>query len=83
MMFISFLIFKERCFLGTATSEEIEWMKSKREDQEFIKELMKFGNFIHGTHVAGIAAQLTERNEISALKTYPNRNKASWTGQVS
>src|SRR5438105_10172231 len=36
----------------TATAEDKKWLEEKRKDQEFVKELMKFGNFVHGTHVA-------------------------------
>jgi subtilisin family serine protease len=41
---------------GTATEEEKNWIKSKKDDQKFLKELQIFGNFAHGTHVAGISA---------------------------
>lgn len=40
----------------TASSEDIAWIKAKRDDEKFIKELQVFGNFAHGTHVAGITA---------------------------
>lgn len=46
-----------RILLGTATEAEKEWMKERQANQAFIAELQKFGNFVHGTHVAGIAAR--------------------------
>src|SRR5690606_22280955 len=42
-------------FLGQATESEMAWMKEKQKDTKFLKEMGKFGNFIHGTHVAGIS----------------------------
>jgi subtilisin family serine protease len=42
---------------GNASEDEIEWLEEKHKDENFIQQLMVFGNFVHGTHVAGIAAQ--------------------------
>ncbi|MBI1861853.1 MAG: S8 family serine peptidase [Deltaproteobacteria bacterium] len=56
---------------GTATSEEKAWYKSKKEDQEFLKELGKFGNFVHGTHVSGIATRDAESSRVVAMKLIP------------
>ena len=44
-----------RMLLGTATETEIAWLRERQSNQEFIAQLQKFGNFVHGTHVAGIA----------------------------
>lgn len=46
-----------RQLLGTATPEDIAWLKAAREDKELIANLQKFGNFVHGTHVAGITVK--------------------------
>jgi cell wall-associated protease len=43
-----------KLFLGTATESERQWVREKVADAKFIQELSKFGNFVHGTHVAGI-----------------------------
>lgn len=56
---------------GTATAEERAWVKSKIEDQSFLRELMKFGNFVHGTHVSGIASREVAQTRIMALKIIP------------
>ncbi len=55
----------------TATEEEISWAKGKAADETFVAELMKFGNFIHGTHVAGITAENADHNKIMAIKLIP------------
>lgn len=60
---------------GTATPEEKKWMEDKRKDQAFIQELMKFGNFVHGTHVAGIAAKTADNARIMAAKIIPTEVK--------
>src|SRR3989338_8844899 len=62
-------------FLGTATPQEIQWMENIRNDQEAIAELQKFGNFVHGTHVAGIAIKDTEQSGILAIKLIPTEVK--------
>jgi cell wall-associated protease len=56
---------------GTATQEEKDWYKSKKNDQEFLKELQKFGNFVHGTHVSGISAHEAEKASLVGLKLIP------------
>lgn len=43
----------------------------KEIDPEFMKEMQIFGNFVHGTHVAGIVAQQNPYAEIMAVKLLP------------
>lgn len=57
-----------KILLGTATAEEKEWYKTKKSDAAFLKELSKFGNFVHGTHVSGIASKDVELSKIIAVK---------------
>lgn len=61
-------------FLGQATEAEIAWMKEKSGDAKFIKEMGKFGNFVHGTHVAGITIRNT-KNKAMGLKLIPTEVK--------
>ncbi len=61
-------------FLGQATEEEIAWMKAKVQDAKFIKEMGKFGNFVHGTHVAGITIRGT-KNQAMGIKLIPTEIK--------
>ena len=56
---------------GTATDAEKDWYKSKRGDETFLKELQKFGNFIHGTHVTGISTDQSTAATIVGLKLIP------------
>lgn len=56
---------------GTATPEEIAWYKGKRSDATFLKELQKFGNFIHGTHVTGISTDQSDAAKIVGVKLIP------------
>jgi subtilisin family serine protease len=44
-----FFAIQKKIVTGTATEEEKTWYKSKKEDKEFLAELGKFGNFVHGT----------------------------------
>lgn len=61
-------------FLKQATEEEIAWMKAKVADPKFIKEMGKFGNFVHGTHVAGITVRGTQ-NHAMGVKLIPTEVK--------
>lgn len=60
-----------KMFLGTATQEDLDWVKEKRNDPEFAKEMGKFGNFVHGTHVAGITVKNNPESEILSVKLIP------------
>ena len=61
-------------FLGKATEEEIAWMKAKVADPKFIKEMGKFGNFVHGTHVAGITIR-DSKSQVMGIKLIPTEIK--------
>jgi cell wall-associated protease len=64
-----------RMFMGTATEQDIAWVKSKRGDEAFIKEMGKFGNFVHGTHVAGITVANNPNSDILSVKLIPTETK--------
>ncbi len=64
-----------RMFLGTITEEDKAWLKSKREDAKFAEEMGVFGNFVHGTHVAGIVASHNKNAKIMGLKLIPTKVK--------
>lgn len=63
-----------RQLLGTATPEDIAWLKAAREDKELIANLQKFGNFVHGTHVAGITVK-DSTNLAMGIKLIPTEVK--------
>ncbi len=54
-----------------ASEEEKSWYASKKKDETFLKELGKFGNFVHGTHVSGVSAHEAGDAEIVAVKIIP------------
>ncbi|MCT4642906.1 MAG: S8 family serine peptidase [Bacteriovoracaceae bacterium] len=64
-----------RAFLGQATQEDKKWLEAKRKDPNFIKEMGKFGNFVHGTHVAGITAEGNDTAKILSVKLIPTEVK--------
>jgi subtilisin family serine protease len=68
-----FFEIQKRILEGTATEEERKWMNEKRQDQAFMKELGKFGNFTHGTHVGGITIlnDAARTNKIFGVKLIP------------
>lgn len=64
-----------RMFMGTATEEDRAWLNEKKKDPNFMKELQKFGNFVHGTHVAGITAKGSAQAKILGVKLIPTETK--------
>lgn len=68
-----------KSFLGKATEEEIAWIKAKLQDKKFIAEMGKFGNFVHGTHVAGITVS-GSKNEAMGIKLIPTEVKPFFEG---
>jgi cell wall-associated protease len=69
-------------FLGKATESEIQWMREKQKDAKFIAEMGKFGNFVHGTHVAGISIR-DSKNSAMGIKLIPTEIKPFFQGLVS
>lgn len=63
-----------KMFLKKATEAEIAWLKEKVADANFIKEMGKFGNFVHGTHVAGITIR-DSKNVAMGVKLIPTEVK--------
>lgn len=57
-------------FLGQATEEELKWLRAKLQDPDFRKEMGIFGNFVHGTHVAGITVD-GNSSKILSVKLIP------------
>lgn len=60
-----------KMFLNQASAAELKWVEDKRSDPNFAKEMGKFGNFVHGTHVAGITANGSADAKILAVKLIP------------
>ncbi len=71
-----FFAIQSKSFDGTITEEDKLWMKKMREDAEFINAISTYGNFMHGTHVAGImVADAPVDVEIMAVKLIPTSIK--------
>lgn len=71
-----------KAFLKQATEEELAWMKAKVQDKKFIAEMGKFGNFVHGTHVAGITIRESQ-NEAMGIKLIPTEVNPFFEGLKS
>lgn len=63
-----------KIFLKQATEAEIAWLRAKVQEPAFIKEMGKFGNFVHGTHVAGISIR-DSKSEAMGIKLIPTEVK--------
>jgi cell wall-associated protease len=71
---------------GTATADQISWLKAKQTDDKFFANLERFGDFVHGTHVAGCAAKGADQAKLMILKliaTPPAPSFFSGVGPVS
>lgn len=69
-----FFEIQTRMLKGEATTADTEWMKQARSNEKLIGELGVFGNFVHGTHVAGIAAKNAPDAKIMVLKIIPTKS---------
>ncbi len=54
-----------------ATQEEKDWVKTMMKKKVFLKRLITYANFMHGTHVAGIAAKGNPGVKVMAVKVIP------------
>ena len=64
-----------KMFLNRASEAEVTWLKEKVQDAAFLKEMQIFGNFVHGTHVAGITANENSHAKVIAVKLIPTEVK--------
>lgn len=62
-----------RMMRGTSTAEDAAWIAAARNNPQLIGELGTFGNFVHGTHVAGIAAKNADQAKVMVLKIIPTK----------
>ena len=64
-----------KAFLGTLTQSDKDWYNTKIKDEKFIKDLTIFGNWMHGTHVTGIAAKNSPDAKMIGIKLIPTVQK--------
>lgn len=72
---VKFFELQEKSMRGTVTQEEIDWMRAIVKNEDFIKRMTVYGNFMHGTHVAGISAEKSDDAKILAVKLIPTEVK--------
>lgn len=70
-----FFALQEKLLRGSLSPEEREWLTDTLKNKDHQKELQTFANFVHGTHVAGIATRLAPSSSIVALKIIPTQIK--------
>lgn len=64
-----------KSFLGTITQAERDWAREKFKDETFVKNLQIFGNWMHGTHVTGIAVKNSADVKAVGIKLIPTEVK--------
>ncbi len=72
---VRFFELQEKSMRGTITQEELDWMRSILKEEDFLKRIQIYGNFMHGTHVAGISAVKSDDAKIMAVKLIPTEVK--------
>lgn len=70
-----FFVIQAKAMTGEATEEEMTWLREMVSNADFIKRLSVYGNFMHGTHVAGIAAKDSEDIKLLNIKLIPTEVK--------
>lgn len=65
-----------RMITGTATDADKQWYEKKKADATFIQELSSFANFVHGSHVAGIASTSRSTERLLAVKIIATRGQS-------
>ena len=70
-----FFNIQAKAMTGEATDEELAWLREQISKEEFLKTLQVYGNFMHGTHVAGIAASDSEMIKLLSVKLIPTEVK--------
>jgi cell wall-associated protease len=70
-----FFEIQQKSIQGVATPSEIAWAREKMQDQDFIKRIRAYANYMHGTHVAGISVNGVENAEIVSVKIIPTEVK--------
>lgn len=66
-----FFDIQARVIVGEHTEEELEWAREMVQNEDFIKRITIYGNFMHGTHVAGIALAGAAEAKAMAVKLIP------------
>lgn len=69
-----FFLMQDKFLLGTATEADIAWMKEKAQDPAFVSAITKYGTFVHGTHVAGIATHGNPDAKVMTIRLVPVEN---------
>ncbi|MDH4468550.1 MAG: S8 family serine peptidase [Bacteriovoracaceae bacterium] len=64
---------QKRMISGTSTEEDRHWLEAARKNKKLMSDLQAFGNFVHGTHVAGIASRLALQPKVMGLKIIPTK----------
>jgi cell wall-associated protease len=76
----NFFAVQTRLLLGTGTAADLAWIEAKEKDAAFIANLETFANFVHGSHVAGIASKNSPDAELMILKIMATKKPAATSG---
>ena len=78
-----FFDIQTKAMMGNATEEDITWLREKIKEEEFIKQISIYGNFMHGTHVGGIAIKESDEAKLLAVKLLPTEVKLPFDSKAN
>ncbi len=70
-----FFDLQAKALTGEASDADIAWLKKMYQDEKFIKHLTVYANYMHGTHVAGIASKGSDDITVLPIKLIPTEVK--------
>lgn len=68
-----------KSFMGTLTQADKDWANAKLKEEKFVKDITVYGNYMHGTHVTGIAAKFSDDSKMIGVKLIPTEVKLPGT----
>lgn len=76
-----FFRIQDEALAGTASAEDIAWLQESVKDPEVFKQVFTYGNYAHGTHVAGIARGDNPDAQVLVVKLVPTENPLAGLAQ--
>ena len=70
-----FMDIQARSLMGATTKGEVKWAVSKLEEEGFVTSITAYGQYAHGTHVAGLMTRNLETSKLIDIRIMPQLRK--------